>query len=97
VSENVARLIVDYEVPGTRRVWRSRELGYFGRWRACTVETGQLDDGRWWVRRIAHPVGGEFRAELYASERDAITVARAVMAEIEPALIAAGWRPFEES
>jgi hypothetical protein len=97
VSENVALLIEDHQVPGTRRTWRSREFGYFGRWRDCTVEVGQLDDGRWWVRRIAHPVGGEFRAELYNSERDAIAVARAVMAEIEPALIAAGWRPFEES
>jgi hypothetical protein len=97
VSENVGLLILDHEAPGTRRVWRSRELGYFGRWRDCTVETGQLDDGRWWVRRTAHPVGGGFRAELYDSQQAAVEVARAVMAEIEPALIAAGWRPFRES
>jgi hypothetical protein len=90
-------LIHDHEVPGTRRTWLARELGYFGRWRACTVETGQLDDGRWWARQLEHPVGGEFRADLYDSERAAVEVARAVMADIEPALIAAGWRPFRES
>jgi hypothetical protein len=90
-------LILDHEAPGTRRLWRSREHGYFGRWRDCTVEAGQLDDGRWWVRRVAHPVVGEFWVELYDSERAALKMARAVMADIEPALIAAGWRPFQES
>lgn len=89
--------IYDHQVPGTKRTWRARERGYFGRLRDCFVELGELDDGRWYVRRLAHPTGGPFRAELYGSEAEALAVARAVMAEAEPRLEAAGWRPFQES
>lgn len=95
MSERITVLILDHTVPGSERRWRSRRRGDFGRLRDCEVSIGGLDDGRWWVRHTAHPVTGEFRAELYASEMEAETVARAVMAEVQPLLNAADYRPFE--
>ena len=88
-------MILDHAVPGSERRWWSRRWGEFGSLRDCTVDIGEIDDGRWWVRRIAHPITGEFRAELYASEGEAVAVARAVMAAAEPLLLAEGYRPFE--
>lgn len=88
-------VILDHTVPGSERRWWSRRHGEFGRIRDCVVGIGELDDGRWWVRRLPHPVTGPWRAELYGSEEEAEKVARAVMAEAEPMLLAADYRPFQ--
>lgn len=94
MSERVTLVILDHTVPGSERRWWSRRRGTFGRIGDCVVSVGEVDDGRWWVRRIAHPITGPFRAELYAGEDEAMAVARAVMAEAEPLLIEGGYRPF---
>ena len=85
-------LIHDHVVPGTVVEWRWRRRGHFGVWSDYTVDIGALDDGRWYVRQLEHDLVGPWRAELYATEADARTVARAVLAAAEPALVAAEYR-----
>lgn len=85
-------LIQHHRVPGTVEVWRWRPRGFFGRWRDYVVEAGQLDDGRWYVRRLAHDIGGPWRAQLYSCRDDAMAVAKAVQGAVEPELAAAGYR-----
>jgi len=79
-------------VPGTVEVWRWRPYEFFGRWLDYVVEAGQLDDGRWYVRRLEHDIGGPWRAGLYSGKDEAMAAAKAVQAEVEPELTAAGYR-----
>lgn len=79
-------------MPGSVEEWRWRPYGYWGRWLDYVVEAGQLDDGRWWVRRLPHHIGGPWRAEVYDSRADAFAVAAAVQAAVEPKLTALGYR-----
>jgi len=79
-------------VPGTVEVWRWRPVGYFGKWQDFVVESGGLDDGRWYVRALAHDLGGPWRAELFDSRDEAMAAAKAVQAKVEVALNAAGYR-----
>jgi len=89
---DLALLIVEHRVPGTVEEWRWRPFGFTGRWLDYVVDAGQLDDGRWYVRRLAHTIGGPWRAQDYSCRDDAMAVAKAVQAEVEPALTAAGYR-----
>lgn len=79
-------------MPDTVEVWRWRRHGFFGSWQDYVIEAGALDDGRWYVRRLPHPIGGPWRAHLYDSRDDALAVANAVQAAVEPALTEAGYR-----
>jgi hypothetical protein len=92
VFDDLAGLIVRHTVPGSVEVWRWRQYGKWGRWWDYVVEAGALEDGRWYVRRLDHDIGGPWRAELYATREDAYTVALAVQAAVEPELTAAGYR-----
>jgi len=89
---DLALLIVEHQVPGTVEVWRWRPYGFFGRWLDYVVEAGQLEDGRWYVRRLEHDIGGPWRAELYSGKAEAMAAAKAVQAAVEPELTAAGYR-----
>jgi len=92
VLEDVAGLIGHHTAPGSVEEWRWRPYGYWGSWLDYLIETGQLTDGRWWVRRLPHPIGGPWRAQLYPSRAEARAVALAVQAAAEPDLTAAGYR-----
>jgi hypothetical protein len=83
VLENVEALIRDGRVPGSTRRWESAGF-YF--WDRCVVATGQIADGRWFVERYHHPGTGPSRAQLYATEAEALKVAEAVMAAALPIL-----------
>ena len=85
-------LIVEHCVPGSVEVWRWRQYGNFGRWWDYVIDAGELEDGRWYVRRLPHDIGGPWRAQLYTSRDDAFAVADAVQAAVAPALTAAGYR-----
>jgi hypothetical protein len=89
---DLALLIVEHHVPGTVEEWRWRQYGIFGRWWDYVIEAGQIEDGRWYVRRLAHDIGGPWRAQLYMTREDAFAVATAVQAAVEPELTAAGYR-----
>lgn len=83
---------MDHQVPGSVEEWRWRRHGIFGRWWDYVIEAGALDDGRWYVRRLEHDIGGPWRAQLYATREDARAVAIAVQAAVEQELTAAGYR-----
>jgi hypothetical protein len=69
--------------PGGRR-WEAH--GHWA-WDYVAVGVGQVRDrGRWYVERHSHPQIGPYRAELYATEAQALAVAVAVMAEVSAAL-----------
>lgn len=91
MSEDVAGLIGRHTA-GSVEEWRWRPYGYWGRWLDYVIEAGHLDDGRWWVRRLPHPIGGPWRAQLYDTREEARAVAKAVQAAVEPELTAAGYR-----
>lgn len=92
--EELRRLIRAHGEPV--RVWRAREHGYFGKLRGAVIRVGRLDDGRWYVARDAHDITGPWKAQIYASEADAVTVARAVMADAQPALTEHGYGRYSE-
>ena len=77
---------------GTVEVWRWRPTGFFGRWQDYVVEAGQIEDERWYVRRLAHDIGGPWKAELFDSRDEAMAAAKAMQAKVEPELTAAGYR-----
>ena len=79
-------------MPGTVEVWRWRPYGFFGRWQDYVVEAGALDDGRWYLRRLAHDIGGPWLAELHRCRDEAMAAAKAVQAEVAEVLTAAGYR-----
>jgi hypothetical protein len=91
VSENVEILIRDHRDPSKTRRWESS--GFYA-WDTVTVLVGRLRDGRWYVERLTHPRTGPYRAELYATEEEALAVAAAVMAATLPLLD--GDRAFTE-
>lgn len=92
MSGGLGLLIEEHRVPGSVIEWRWRPRGFFGKWQDYVIEVGALDDGHWYVRRLPHPIGGPWRAELYPSKDDAVAVATAVQAEVARALTAAGYR-----
>jgi hypothetical protein len=76
-------LIRDHRVRSSTRRWES--AGFYA-WDTAAVLVGRLRDGRWYVERYIHPRTGPYRAELYATEEDALAVAEAVMAATLPLL-----------
>lgn len=80
-ARRIEAQISGHRVPDSVRYWEAPT----GRGRIDSVQVclGQVDDGRWYVERLAHGRAGPYRARLYASEADAHTVARAVMDEAE--------------
>lgn len=90
---DVLAAIRDHAVPDNELRWRSRPLGYFGRWGISEVTVGALADGRWYMRHVEHVISGPLHAAFYASEAEVTAAARAVMAAAEPDLIVAGYRP----
>lgn len=69
--------ILNGRVPGVGRRWESK--GFFA-WDRAIVRTGQVKDGEcWYVERLDHPRTGPYRAELYDTEAEALTVAEKVM------------------
>lgn len=95
MSEELRRLIRAHGE--SVRVWRSREHGYFGKLRGAVIRVGRLDDGRWYVVREKHDTTGPWKAQLYATEADAVRVARAVMADAQPDLTEAGYGRYSEA
>ncbi|MEU6858817.1 hypothetical protein AB0B28_08090 [Glycomyces sp. NPDC046736] len=83
---------MDHTIPGTVDERRWRQRGHWGTWRDYVLDLGALDDGRWYVRQLAHDLVGPWRAEVYATEKDARTVAAAVLAAARPVLEAADYR-----
>lgn len=77
-AQQVAGVIMGHRVHGTTRTWRA--VGDIPGM-ACTISIGRLDDGQWYVQRSTHPAAGPYRARIYSSEDDALTVAQAVITE----------------